>query len=116
MNAAKYALQDNSHLFPHLQHQKRIMERSFMNQGIVMKKIVWEEEVRTKRRQMGLDQIHDECSKRNDEKIKKRIAQKRSQEKLKEQNKTSNEKEVFYQLKLTNCKKISFLIDLYHIT
>ena len=73
MKAAEYALQDNSHLFPHLQHQKRIMERSFMNQGIVMKKIVWEEEVRTKRRQMGLDQIHSECSKRNDEKIKKHL-------------------------------------------
>ena len=73
MNAAKYALQDCSHLFPHLQHQRRIMERSFMNQGIIMKKIVWEEEVRTKRRQMGLDEIHNECSKRNDEKIKKHI-------------------------------------------
>ena len=76
MNAAKYALQDNSHLFPHLQHQKRIMERSFMNQGIVMKKLVWEEEVRNKRRQMGLDEIHQECSKRNDEKIKKALEKK----------------------------------------
>ena len=93
MNAAKYALQDNSHLFPHLQHQKRIMERSFMNQGIVMKKIVWEEEVRTKRRQMGLDQIHNECSKRNDEKIRKRLELKRSQETLKEEPKTINEKD-----------------------
>ena len=76
MNAAKYALQDNSHLFPHLQHQKRIMERSFMNQGIVMKKLVWEEEVRNKRRQMGLDEIHQECSIRNDEKIRKALEKK----------------------------------------
>ena len=79
MNAAKFALKDNSHLFPHLQHQKRIMERSFMNQGIVMKKLVWEEEVRNKRRQMGLDEIHDECSKRNDEKIRKALEQRKSQ-------------------------------------
>ena len=52
------------------------MERSFMNQGIVMKKLVWEEEVRNKRRQMGLDEIHQECSKRNDEKIKKALEKK----------------------------------------
>ena len=81
MNAAKYALQDNSHLFPHLQHQKRIMERSFMNQGIVMKKLVWEEEVRNKRRQMGLDEIHQECSKRNDEKIRKALEKKERKKK-----------------------------------
>ena len=81
MNAAKYALQDNSHLFPHLQHQKRIMERSFMNQGIVMKKLVWEEEVRNKRRQMGLDEIHQECSIRNDEKIRKALEKKHKKKK-----------------------------------
>ena len=95
MNAAKYALQDNSHLFPHLQHQKRIMERSFMNQGIVMKKLVWEEEVRNKRRQMGLDEIHNECSKRNDEKIRKALEQKKSQEEeeMKEGQKPVNNRE-----------------------
>ena len=85
MNAAKYALQENSHLFPHLQHQKRIMERSFMNQGIIMKKLVWEEEVRNKRRQMGLDEIHDECSKRNDEKIRKALEKRQSEKSEKDE-------------------------------
>ena len=96
MNAAKFALKDNSHLFPHLQHQKRIMERSFMNQGIVMKKLVWEEEVRNKRRQMGLDEIHDECSKRNDEKIRKALEQRKSQSTLEESPKSVGDVDNIY--------------------
>ena len=33
MNAAKNALDECSHLFPHLSYQKRILERSFKQQG-----------------------------------------------------------------------------------
>ena len=35
MNAAKLALETCAHLFPHLNYQKRIMERSFKRQGVV---------------------------------------------------------------------------------
>ena len=34
MNAAKIALEKCGHLFPHLNYQKRIMERSFKRQGV----------------------------------------------------------------------------------
>ena len=46
MNAATLALTECSHLFPHLQHQRRILERSIMSQDLDTKRAVWEEEVR----------------------------------------------------------------------
>ena len=73
MNAANIALNDCSHLFPHLDHQKKIMEKSFLNQGKDLKKMVWEEEVRVKRRELGLDTVNEENSRRNDEIIKRNL-------------------------------------------
>ena len=34
MNAAKIALEECAHLFPHLLYQKRVLQRSFKNQGL----------------------------------------------------------------------------------
>ncbi|CAB4057265.1 rnc [Lepeophtheirus salmonis] len=45
MNAAKDALENCKHLFPHLKYQKRVVERSFSKQSLQEKKKVWEEEV-----------------------------------------------------------------------
>lgn len=69
MNAAKLALDNCSHLFPHLDYQKKIVERSLFRQNKDQIRVTWEEEVRTQRRLMGLDEINEECSKRNDERL-----------------------------------------------
>ena len=83
------------------------MERSFMNQGIVMKKLVWEEEVRNQRRKMGLDEIHQECSKRNDEKIRKALEQKKSakKEEYREEGKSSGNNDLIVGINETKQEK-----------
>nr|XP_040577073.1 ribonuclease 3-like [Lepeophtheirus salmonis] len=60
MNAAKDALENCKHLFPHLKYQKRVVERSFSKQSLQEKKKVWEEEVRNKRRELKLDEPYKE--------------------------------------------------------
>merc|ERR1719342_1939899 len=57
MNAAKLALETCSHLFPHLNYQRRIMERSFKRQGGVTETIrdTWYKETLKKRQELGLD-------------------------------------------------------------
>lgn len=62
MNAAKLALETCSHLFPHLNYQKRIMERSFKRQGVVTETIreTWYKETLRKRKELGLDVSDDE--------------------------------------------------------
>ena len=57
MNAAKLALETCAHLFPHLNYQKRIMERSFKRQGVVTDTIreTWRQETLKKRQELGLD-------------------------------------------------------------
>merc|ERR1719195_1309689 len=57
MNAAKLALDTCSPLFPHLNYQKRIMERSFKRQGVVTETIreTWYKETLKKRKEPGLD-------------------------------------------------------------
>jgi len=57
MNAAKLALETCSHLFPHLNYQRRIMERSFKRQGVVTETIrdTWYKETLKKRQELGLD-------------------------------------------------------------
>ena len=57
MNAAKLALETCAHLFPHLNYQKRIMERSFKRQGVVTDTIreTWYQETLKKRQELGLD-------------------------------------------------------------
>lgn len=70
MNAAKLALETCSHLFPHLDYQKKIVERSLKRNREHLK-MTWEEEVRKKRKEMGLDVINEECSRRNAERLSK---------------------------------------------
>ena len=62
MNAAKLALETCSHLLPHLTYQKRIMERSFIRQGVVTETIreTWYKENLKKRKELGLDASDDE--------------------------------------------------------
>ena len=57
MNAAKLALETCAHLFPHLNYQRRIMERSFKRQGVVTDTIreTWYQETLKKRQELGLD-------------------------------------------------------------
>ena len=55
MNAANSALASNSHLFPHLSYQKKVLERNIERQSIEQKKENWKEEVREYRRRNGLD-------------------------------------------------------------
>ena len=69
MNAAKLALETCGHLFPHLDYQKKIVERSLKKNKDHIKQ-TWAEEVRKKRKLIGLDEINEECSKRNDERLK----------------------------------------------
>ena len=52
MNAAKLALDTCSHLFPHLDYQKKIVERSLKKNKDHLKES-WEEEVRKQRKIMG---------------------------------------------------------------
>ena len=52
MNAAKLALDTCSHLFPHLDYQKKIVERSLKKNKDHLKES-WEEEVRKKRKILG---------------------------------------------------------------
>merc|ERR1712166_389352 len=68
MNAAKLALDTCSHLFPHLDYQKKIVERSLKKNKDHLKES-WEEEVRKKRKILGLDDINEECSRRNDKRL-----------------------------------------------
>lgn len=53
MNAAKIALDTCGHLFPHLDYQKKIVERSLRKNKDHMKQS-WEEEVRRIRKEKGL--------------------------------------------------------------
>lgn len=39
-NAAKKAIEDCGHLFPHLTYQKRVLERSFKSQGLDFVRLV----------------------------------------------------------------------------
>jgi len=57
MNAAKIALEKCAHLFPHLNYQKRIMERSFKRQGVVgdIVRDNWYQETLKKRQELGMD-------------------------------------------------------------
>ena len=57
MNAAKLALETCGHLFPHLNYQKRIMEKSFKKQGVYTETIreTWYKETLRKRQELGLD-------------------------------------------------------------
>ena len=71
MNAAKLALETCGHLFPHLDYQKKIVERSLKRNKDHIKQS-WEEEVRRRRKLMGLDEINEECSKRNDRRLKEK--------------------------------------------
>ena len=68
MNAAKLALETCSHLFPHLNYQKRIMERSFKRQGVVTETIreTWYKETLRKRKELGLDVSDDEAEVKNE--------------------------------------------------
>ena len=68
MNAAKIALDTCGHLFPHLDYQKKIVERSLRQNKDHLKQ-AWEEKVRRVRKERGLDEINRECSKRNDERL-----------------------------------------------
>ena len=70
MNAAKLALEASAHLFPHLDYQKKMVEKSLRKDKDYVKK-TWEEEVRKQRKLMKLDEINHQCSKRNDERIGK---------------------------------------------
>ena len=57
MNAAKIALEKCAHLFPHLNYQKRIMERSFKRQGVVgdIVRDNWYQETLKRRQELGMD-------------------------------------------------------------
>jgi len=56
MNAAKIALEECAHLFPHLNYQKRIMERSFKRQGVgQIIRENWYQETLKKRAELGMD-------------------------------------------------------------
>merc|ERR1711915_698001 len=53
----KIALEKCAHLFPHLNYQKRIMERSFKRQGVVgdIVRDNWYQETLKKRQELGMD-------------------------------------------------------------
>ena len=72
MNAAKLALETCGHLFPHLDYQKKIVERSLKRNKDHLKQS-WQEEVRKQRKLMGLDEINEECSKRNDRRLQSKL-------------------------------------------
>ena len=78
MNAAKLALDTSGHLFPHLDYQKKLVEKSLRRDKDYVKK-TWEEEVRKQRKLMKLDEINQQCSKRNDERIGKYFKEKQQQ-------------------------------------
>ena len=54
MNAAKAALENCSYLFPHLDYQKKIVERSFQRQNKESLELKWREEVRENYERPGL--------------------------------------------------------------
>ena len=61
MNAAKIALEKCAHLFPHLNYQKRIMERSFKRQGVGdLIRDNWYQETLKKRAELGMDDVKKE--------------------------------------------------------
>ena len=76
MNAAKLALETSAHLFPHLDYQRKMVEKSLRKDKDYVKK-TWEEEVRRQRKLMKLDEINQQCSKRNDERIGKYLKEKK---------------------------------------
>lgn len=80
MNAAKLALEASAHLFPHLDYQKKMVEKSLRKDKDYVKK-TWEEEVRKQRKLMKLDEINHQCSKRNDERIGKYLKEKKDRSK-----------------------------------
>jgi len=53
-NAAKKAIEDCGHLFPHLTYQKRVLERSFKSQGLDFVRYNWQKEVEKKRKEIGM--------------------------------------------------------------
>lgn len=55
MKAAKLALENCAHLFPHLTYQKKIVERSLYKQNKDRLREEWHKEVRKKREELGLD-------------------------------------------------------------
>jgi len=60
MNAAKVALRDYRQLFPHLEHQKRIVRESFQRQGVQRDlRSEWREEVRRTRAELGMDTVFE---------------------------------------------------------
>merc|ERR1712117_739420 len=60
MNAAKAALENCSYLFPHLDYQKKIVERSFQRQNKESLELKWREEVLQQRKALGLDKAFEE--------------------------------------------------------
>merc|ERR1712032_1335254 len=61
MNAAKIALENCAYLFPHLNYQKRIMERSFKRQGVGdLIRDNWYQETLKKRAELGMDDVKKE--------------------------------------------------------
>ena len=85
MNAAKLALEASAHLFPHLDYQKKMVEKSLRKDKDYVKK-TWEEEVRKQRKLMKLDEINHQCSKRNDERIGKYLKEKKDRSKASKSN------------------------------
>jgi len=60
MNAAKAALENCSYLFPHLDYQKKIVERSFQRQNKESLELKWREEVLQQRKALGLDKAFED--------------------------------------------------------
>ncbi len=69
MNAARKALNDCSHLFPHLDYQKAIVEKSFQRQGLEVVKEKERENVLRMRKELGLDKAMEEKEKMWKEKL-----------------------------------------------
>jgi len=77
MNAAKLALENCAHLFPHLNYQKRIMQRSFRLQGIQPPESKvrenWYNETIKMRKKLGMDPDPEEEDNKN--RVKQEIAE-----------------------------------------
>jgi len=58
INAAKLALEKHAHLFPHLNYEKRMMERSFKQQGVAVDIVRdnWYQETLKRRQELEMDQ------------------------------------------------------------
>jgi hypothetical protein len=60
MNAAKTALETCSDLFPHLDYQRKIVERSFQKQNREQLAMDWRSEVLKQRKKLGMDDAFEE--------------------------------------------------------